>query len=321
MRIGFLGAGQVALEHARAFSSLGHAVAAVCASSPSSERLARFLSEFPSARATGLEAMLSDQSLDALVACLPWDETPRRLDALLSHSKPVLIEKPLALDRATLRAALAAAPAEAVTNKRVGYNRRFYEPVARLRDRLAEGGLKSVEICVSEDCESQSRRHGEAILPRLPAFSSHALDLASHLFGPLRIERVFSHRGRGAADRYPSLSALLLTRAGVPVWLSMNGDDPSPAGFRARFEDGTAWHLAPLETLTAYRGHEVLPPEPGHRVRRYLPKAVERVDCDGTLKPGFVAQARAFAAGAPGPTPAESLELLELIEALQAARA
>lgn len=284
---------------------------------PESPRWAKFKALAPEARYVPEGAsLLKNSDVDAVVACLSWKATQDWLELLLQAPKPVLIEKPLALSSAPLKAALAAAGPRAA-DKRVGYNRRFYEPVEELRRRLASGGLKSAEITICEDVASHIAKHGPDIVAHLPLFSSHVLDLALHLLGPLEIQRAYPHAAaKGAAAPRLSVTALLETRSGAPVWLSLNADDPTPVGLRLRFNDGSAWHLAPLETLRVYRGTQVLAADEKTNIRRYLPRLEAEHHADGRFKPGLLAQMRAFLAGEPGPTPEESLRLIEFVERL-----
>lgn len=313
MRLGLLGAGSVALHHARAASSLGHEVFAASARSTQSPRWKAFAEAIPGARfvADG-DDLLADAGVDAVVCCLPWDVIEGWLPRLLASPKPVLIEKPLSLSRAPLEAALAGARLE---GKAVGFNRRFYEPVESLRARLAQGGLRSAELVISEDVASQVERHGEGIVPHLPAFaSSHALDLALYLLGPLAPAKVYARPSGG----FTSYTGVLETGEGVPVLISWCSDDPSPAGLRCRFSDGTAWHLSPLEVLRVYSGHDVLPAEPGWRIRRYVPRLRDEVRVDGGQKPGFSAQMKAFLEGGDPrlARPADWMNVLALIDAV-----
>lgn len=319
MRIGFLGAGAIALEHARAAVFLGHEPAAVAARSLSSPRLSAFLSEFPGARrVSDGHALLADPALDAIVACLPWNETELWLDAILASPRPVLIEKPAARSSAVLQNAMGRAGLPRAL-KAVGYNRRFYEPVQRLRARLSEGGLKAAEIVVSEDIGRHVARYGAAVVPHLEAFASHALDLSRFLLGPLTPVKSYAHGSGAKGMGFTSRHALLETRSGAPVWLAFNVNDPSPVGLRCRMDDGTTWHLAPLETLNVFDGFETLPAEEGRRIRRYVPRLKETVEADARFKPGFVEQMRAFLGEEAGTLASldESVDVLRLIERLR----
>ena len=317
LRIGILGAGAIARDHAAAVHALGHRVVAGSTRSPNSPRWQSFRSVAPDARyvADGA-ALLDDPALDAVIVCLPWDVLPVWLPRLLAIPRPVLIEKPIGLDRAGLAAALTG-PSLRTEGKMVGFNRRFYEPVGRLRERLGAGGLKAAEITISEDVARLVGRYRPEIVPHIPAYSSaHLLDLALHLLGPLAPVHMTAIAESGPAAPFRSYNGLLLTEAGVPVWLCLNAHDPVAVGIRCRFADHTVWHLSPVERLTVYCGYEVKDPEPGRNIRRYLPAAVETVDADLTLKPGFLAQMAAFLSGDFGPAarPVDSLALLALIE-------
>lgn len=317
MKIGFLGAGNVALEHARAAVALGHLPAAACALGEDSPRWKRFREAFPQARfVKDGRALLEDPSLDSIVSCLPWDRNEDWLDAILACPRPVLMEKPAALSSVRLLASLAKKRPAAL--KAVGYNRRFYEPVRRLRARLAEGGLKSVEVLISEDIAQHAARH-PGVLRALEVFSSHTFDLALFLFGPLSAVKIYPFKGGPKDGGFVSRHALLETAVGIPVWLALNANDPSPAGLRCRFDDGTTWHLSPIETLRIFDGYEVQTAREGRRIRRYLPHVRECVEADAHLKPGFPEQLKAFLSGETGTLASvdESVPLLRLIETLR----
>lgn len=321
-RVGLIGIGPAARHHAAAVEAVGAKVLVACAlrtDSPNWSSLAAIAPEMR--QLPDPQAVLDDPRIEAVVACLPWDVMPDWLERLAASPKAVLIEKPIGLAAAATRDVLARRVRHGGL-KIVGYNRRFYEPVARLRERLSQGGLKAVEIVISEDIPSQIARHGEAIVEHLLAFSSaHALDLALHLLGPLRPVALTAQRGTGDAGEFTSFNGLLETDTDIPVTLALNANDPSPAGIRCRFDDATAWHLSPLEVLSVYRGTDVEPPSPEFNVRRYTPKLVEQILASATLKPGYAGQMEAFLSGRPGPaaSPEDGLRVLELIEALHAA--
>ncbi|MHA1538360.1 MAG: Gfo/Idh/MocA family oxidoreductase [Alphaproteobacteria bacterium] len=321
-RVGLIGIGAAARHHAAAVEAAGAKVLAACARRADSPNWASLAAVAPEMRRLpGPQEVLDDPQIEVVVACLPWDVMPDWLERLTASPKPVLIEKPIGLTASATRDVLARRVGRRGL-KMVGYNRRFYAPVARLRQRLSQGGLKAAEIVICEDIPSQIARHGEAIVENLLAFSSaHALDLALHLLGSVRPVAVTGQRGEREAGEFTSFNGLLETETKIPVALALNANDPSPAGIRCRFDDGTAWHLSPLEVLSVYRGTDVEPPTPDFNVRRYTPKRVERILATANLKPGFGEQMKAFLSGRPGPaaTLEDGLRVLELIEALHAA--
>jgi predicted dehydrogenase len=323
LRVGILGAGKIALDHVAALHALDHEVAAGCSTGTSSRRWRDFASAAPEARfEPDAELLLADSHVDAVVACLPWNLTEKWLPKLLSTPKPVLMEKPIALSTKALGAVLDRSDIR-LENKFVGFNRRFYAPVQRVKKRLDQGGLKSVEITVSESVDRLVERHDSEIIPHILAYSScHILDAALYLLGPMTPVSIYGYQERGYPAPFRSMNGLLRTRQGVPVVLSVNAEDPVPVGIRFRFDDRTAWLLSPMERLVACRGYEVLEPTPEVRIRRYNPKPFLESIADSSTKPGFVEQMRAFTTGEGreiAATPMDSMRLLGLIESIQQA--
>ena len=124
---------------------------------------------------------------------------------------------------------------------------------------------------------------------------------------------------QGVMVLFAALTLVGLMERGVPVWLALNDNDPSPAGLRFRFLDHTTWVLAPLETLSVYQGVEVAEPATGDQVRRYLPRKIMEQRADATLKPGFVRQMTAFVTGNHGPaaTLDDARRVLETIKEIR----
>lgn len=321
-RVALLGAGKIAQEHARALNVLGAPIVAGCCTSPASPRWQAFAGVAPEARFEPKgEALLSDPEVDAVIVGLPWCLTERWLPQLLAAPKPVLIEKPIALSAKALRAALAR-PDGRVERKWVGFNRRFYAPVQRLRSRLQEGGLKAVAMTISEPVEDLARRFGAELIPSvfLASSAAHILDVALYLLGPLKVAHVYGHEEEGYPRPCRSFTGILETAQRVPVMFSIFADAPVAVGLTCHFDDRTAWVLSPMERLVAYRGMEIVEPTPAHRVRRYLPTPFLECVSEAAIKPGFLEQMRAFLTGEgreTAATPADSLVLLDLLETIQ----
>jgi predicted dehydrogenase len=301
--------------------ALGHRVTAASTRNEFSPNWAAFRLRAPGARFAGDPAeLLEDESLDAVVVCLPWQVADVWSKRLLACPKPLLIEKPLGLAADRLRASLRRYPD--VRNKLVGYNRRYYRTVACVRDRLAQGGLKAVQATISEDVERHVARHGPEVVPHLLAFSSsHFLDLLLHLVGALRVVRLSAHAEGGPAAPFVSFNGLLETSTGIPVSLALNAGDPSPAGLRFLFDDHTTWILQPLERLRVYDRYVVSDDRPESTIRSYTPHEALALDEPADYKPGFLAQMRSFLGEdfGPGARPQDGLNVLNLIDEIRAA--
>jgi len=318
LKVGFLGVGSVARYHAEVVHALGHVVTVGCGQSPDSPRWAEFKTVAPQARfESNGQSLLENPEIDAVVSCLPWNVTETWLPELLSTQKPVLLEKPIALSSDALAQAMEHA-ATTLQNKYVGFNRRFYQTAQELKKRVEHGGMESAEITISEMVESLAKTYGEDIVPHILAYSSsHILDTARYILGPLNSIRVYAS---GKAQIFSPISGLLETGLGAPVHLSVLSENPVPVGIRIFFDDQTTWHLSPMERLTAYKGYDRSEPTAASKIRRYTPKPFLEMEEDSDFKPGFLEQMRDFTEGEGrhiAATTIESLELLTFIESVQ----
>jgi len=263
---------------------------------------------------------LKDSHIDAVVVCLPWNITESWLPQLLSTPKPVLVEKPVALASKTLALAMGQSEAK-LHNKYVGFNRRFYSTVQALKERVEQGGAKSIEITISETVKNLTETYGDEIIDHVLAYSScHILDTAIHVLGPLKPIKIYGSNDRGYPRPFRSLTGLLETNLSAPVIISIMADNPTPIGIRVFFDDRTTWNISPLERLVAYRNYEMIEPTPEVNIRRYTPKPFLEINEDASFKPGFLNQMRAFIIGEGqdiSATMGESLDLLRFIEEIQ----
>lgn len=320
MRLGIVGAGAVALDHAAVAEALGAKVIAASTLSMQSPRWAAFKAAHPDCEFEPDPAAMAKRSnIDAIVLCLPWKTQVEWLDWGLSATKPVLIEKPIALTEQALSAGLARNRAT-LSGKLVGYNRRYYQTAAQLAQRLAQGGLRAADITISEEIARLIRQHGDDT----PLFSMehsgcHLIDLAVHLFGGLSVVHMTRYPEEHGGIPFNGYNGLLETQSGVPVAFFNNANDPSRVGIRCKFDDGSFWHLTPTEILTVYQGYDIIDRTLDCQVRQYSPHQTERTIEGATYRPGFLAQMRAFLTGdiGPGCTPEMALGLLELVGAIK----
>lgn len=321
MRLGIVGAGSVALDHAQVAESLGAKVIAGSTRTPDSPRWAAFQAAHPDCAFDPEPKAMADRGdIDAIVLCLPWKVQDAWLDWGLSRRKPVLIEKPIALEAGGLRTALARF-GDIPPNKLVGYNRRYYETVARLKERLAQGGFRAADITISEDISGFVKRHGKNAPPYSMEHSScHLIDVAISLFGGLSVAHMTRRAEEHNGIAFDCYNGMLETLDGAPVGFFNNANDPSRVGIRCKFDDGTFWCLTPTEILTVYDGYDILERTPEIQVRRYSPRERDRWVEDTTYRPGFLAQMRAFLSGDfdPGCPPNEAIHLLDLVGAIKA---
>jgi predicted dehydrogenase len=321
LRLAFYGAGTVTRDHAEAAHALGAVVCAGSTRSQDSENWGQFHEQYPKAKFEEQPQNFATRNdIDAIVVALPWDKQDDALDWALGCPKPILIEKPIASNSSLLRRMLER-HSSTQENKLVGYNRRYYQTLDALRQRIAAGGLRAANITISEDVSRLRKGRGPALLSEYLVNSScHILDAAISLFGPLKALHITRNRQQFDGMPFDSFNGLLSTVSGIPVCLNCNAYDPAPVGIDCRFDDGTRWCLSPMERLRVFEGYDVIERSDDCQIRRYEPHLVDEIIEDASLRPGFVRQMRAFLTNdfGPGCRPADALHLLDLTEQIKA---
>jgi predicted dehydrogenase len=317
LRLGLIGAGAIAEFHAPALKEAGFELSAVC-TRPGSVRAREFAQRHGVPRVLGdAPAMLAArEEWDALVVTVPADCCLEVLLEVVPSGAPVLVEKPVSFAASDIAPLLGRG-----LRVQVGYNRRFYRPVAMARENVRNGPpvLATLTLPEAEGANPQ------ATLTNFFTNSVHGLDLARFVFGDLEVvgvERLNDEHGdvRGVA-------ALLQSSRGDAV--QFLGNWGTPANYALAIDrPGQRTELRPLETAAVFTRMEMTEPTAERPVRSYLPQVTSRVELDSVdlrLKPGFFAQAEAFARLCRGEdlAPAASLEdaraVLALAEALAGA--
>ena len=295
-KIGFLGVGSIALHHLKVLQHLGCEVPFATSRSSNSKSWKKFINISKNTNfVSSATNLFSEHNLDAIIVCLPWHETEKYLDIIFSHNIPVLIEKPAALSAKKLKYFISKYKNN-LHNKWVGYNRRFYKTVKILKKRILNGGLKTINISISEDIKNHTKKHGNEILPHLLEFSSsHILDLLLYLFGKVEIIKIFKYPQIFNDKIFYSLNGILKTKDELPIILQLNSNDPTPAGIFCKFDDNTTWSLSPLEKLTVFDKYKIVE-EKANNIRQYIPSFSKEFFENNDFKPGFKTQMREFLA-------------------------
>jgi len=139
MRIGILGAGWWAGQHAQALARLdGFAVTGV--SSASLEPATAFATQYGGRIHTDADALLSAPDVDAVLIAAPHEyHAPLALQATAS-GKPILLEKPVATNAADTHAVLNAARNAGVPCL-VGFTSHYFPGFSRAKELIASGEL------------------------------------------------------------------------------------------------------------------------------------------------------------------------------------
>lgn len=319
LRFGFIGCGNVARYHADVVRALGHDVRAVAARA-NSPRMDSFAHEYQiNHKFDDWRSMLGQGGLDAVIMATSWDQTGSLAQGVIQSGLPVLIEKPLALTSQKVQEILES------TRKfhdqvMIGFNRRFYDFVPRLKEMIATYPLLSVELHCPDSFQRNLKEYGEALREHILIYkTSHWLDLLMYLLGDVRMVAMYRRIGVP-----PAYNGILEASGNIPVHFHANFDAPSQVSLTLIFESFIC-QLGPMEVLRIYEGISVAEETREVPYRRYEPKLKEEQSTDSHYKPGFLNQIRHFVdvcvekreRNNRGCTLPEVLRVTELCEAIQ----
>lgn len=293
LRVAMVGCGGIAEFHAAAFRAAGFHLAGVCGT-PGSERARAF------ARTHEIERVYDDprdlfsdrSAIDGVLIAVPVEATLGLLKLAVAAGIPTLVEKPVAYGSEPLKPLL---DLDALVI--VGYNRRFYRTVKEARDEAAREPPALAHLVIPESVRAPDTIADDpAYLRPYFANSVHGLDLARFVFGDLHVEHV--QRSTNSGGVVTGIAATLTAPHGAVVQFTANWG--APANFSLTLDrPGRRYDLKPFESATVFEGMDIVEPGPQTPIRTYRPRVSNTVpldEADYRFKPGFVAQAHAFAA-------------------------
>jgi predicted dehydrogenase len=193
VRVALVGCGKVASIHAAALQSLPEAEF-VAACDVSTERAEAFAAKFGVRPFTDLGSMLRDAHPEAIIIGTPHPIHAESAVRAAEAGVHVLVEKPLAATLADCDAMLAAARKSGVTLGAIS-QRRFYEPVQRMKRAIDEGKIGAPALGVfiqyswrdaayyrSDPWRGKWDTEGGGVLVNQ---SPHQLDILTWLMGPV----------------------------------------------------------------------------------------------------------------------------------------
>src|SRR3981189_2992458 len=139
LKTAIVGCGKVAGTHAISYQALPNsAFVAVCGLSP--EPLHAFAAKYKVKAYTNLAEMLDREKVDVLSVCTQHTQHPEAVEIAAAAGVHVISEKPLAIDLTSCDRALAAARTAGIKLGVIS-QRRWYEPVQRMKDAIDAGKL------------------------------------------------------------------------------------------------------------------------------------------------------------------------------------
>jgi len=291
LKFAIIGCGKIAIHHATAITKLGHEVVYGSTKNKNSINWKFFKKNFPLTKFSTTEKILENKDIDRIVSCLPIDEQVKYCKKLLSSKKPILIEKPLHFKYKELKKIFATKKLF-LNNKAIAYNRRNYEVVNILKNKIKKSLIKSVDINISENYGILKKKFNKKVNKIFlhTGSSSHICDLAFFLFGDLKIVNKWLHNKK----KLKSISLLLNTNNKFPIFVKINSKDPENASIKVRFIDNTLWSLSPIEQLNIYNENKIIKSKNNFFGKEYKPVLKYNYKENKKLRPGFLKQMKNF---------------------------
>ena len=283
MKLGFIGAGQMANEHARAFKALGNEIVAVSAT-PTSNNIEMFSRKYNVKKQYSSHINLfENEKIDALIVTTPPHVTADILGSIRDLTIPALIEKPGSNRSSVIKNELL--KKESIIY--FGYNRRFYESVSQLKVQSDKHKGHFVFNLVQPTFEEISERDyvfvNEAV---------HMLDMIRFLIPGSEIEAIFYD----SQNKTYYFKILQFTKPAGTLRVSFG-----PVRNQSIEWDkaGLSATLKPIEVLTLSNMFTILEPTPEFPSRRYIPSLInfdvpEKTLSSTEFKPGIMTQAKEF---------------------------
>ena len=284
-KLGIIGSSLIAEEHILAFQENDFDV--TCIASSNNSKTAHTLAKkyksvkyFPS-----VPEMLQEGEYSSLAILSSVESLYSNLIKALDYADYIFIEKPVSLNTSEIN------KIKSLRNVQVGFNRRYYSSVDKLRSFIEKAEFITGNINFPEEISTTSKStdkkklHHEAIRKN----SIHIFDLLSYLFGELKVE----YKKTIGNKEYIGVEAILSNEI-CNLYLSSSLNDPSNTSISI-FNGQKRAVLRPLEHYTEYEGFIVKDPEKGSKIRIYSPNAVSNNVVEAKkFKPGFYEQSLDF---------------------------
>lgn len=291
MRIGFLGAGSIATQHAKRIANKSKVeIAAICsAGRASAEKMSATFTGGKAKAYDDFEHMLDEQELDALYVALPPYAHQGEVELAAKRKIALFLEKPIALsvDRA---AAQVKAIERAKVPCHVGYHYRFAPAVQKLKQLIDDGSAGRVTLFQGTYfCNAlhgpwwrdRKKSGGQTVEQAI-----HLYDLALHLCGQPKSVSAFAdnltHKNVESYTAEDTSAAIVQFKNGAMATVSVS-NCAIPTEWRLEFRivcenvtldfrgpsDATLWHTGKPAEEFFKKGEKVKSESLGHIVDLY----------------------------------------------------
>jgi len=289
---GVIGCGNIATEHSYVAKKLGLKLIGCYTRNFSSKNWKNYTKRFPEVnKYTNIDNLINDNNIDIITCAASWDKIPYILPKLLSSKKIILIEKPISFSSKDLKKDIKLYKKN-LSNKYIGYNRRFYNSTNQLLLRIKKGGLLSAKVQVTENLTNAIKKFGKKIKNKIfyVSSTSHIIDLCLFLFGRLNLK--YSKSINSKRNNSYHFVGNYINKEKKLVQISIINENPTETGITCYFDDGTTWVLSPLENLRIYNKYLIREYSKKNKIRIYTPNLIKNKVEKSKYKPGFYEQLR-----------------------------
>lgn len=285
MKLGVIGAGNIIPFHLKAALQAGFELEGIAArdNSPNAERVAKDFN-FKNFYPTLSEFIDSVYSFDAVLIASQASSLFPVLKSLARTNVPILIEKPIFVDKGQI------GDLESVPNQNkilVGYNRRYYATIQRLKEIIQQNPDSRVHFKIPE-LSGLDNIDNDMIRNIVLGNTVHMLDLIQFCIGP----KALDVRHLKTLVKTPDTALFDVSTDGLKTCEIMFGYAENYS--IEVLANGKRFVVKPLEAITTYTGMEILSPDEIIPFKRYIPKpSPQRSDTFNEVsdqKPGFLSQ-------------------------------
>jgi predicted dehydrogenase len=289
IKLAVIGCGNIARFHIPAMRDAGFHISAI-SGSLNSKNVDVFAKEYGIDKAYNnpKELIKNSSEWNALLLLSPVSTIVGYLELAAPFGKPILTEKPVALDSLHLKTLTQ------YKNIRVAYNRRFYSGAAFAKNFVEEHPNSLIKVTIPEHRKDPD--HNVDFPNRLPLLSYdnsvHMFDLLNYISEDIKWNEVSTIK---AEDKYIATVALGYSANGATIQLDsyFNASD----NFSINIISGDERvEMKPIEVTSFFKGMEVNEPTEEMPIRIYTPmlenKIIDAPKHDH--KPGFLGQAQDF---------------------------
>ena len=281
-----VGAGSISSFHIEAALKTGFEAFAICAS-PNSLRAKDLSKVYNFKHCLSNVNQIHQLNPDAIVIASNTVNLLPIYNSLRHLAIPILIEKPVANSVFEFPKNMNLDDAKTL----VGYNRRFYSSIQKLKSQIQDTSEVQSSWTISE-LPSLPESNKTLRLKALRENAVHYFDLLMYLFGKIsgiQIERQFDSNG----IRY--VSALVRFDLGSVATINVSFNSPSLNEGQVRI-DKVLYHLRPIEVLNQFNEIRIEEPTSDSKIRIYRqfgPSCENSLD-DDLFKPGFISMYSEF---------------------------